>query len=345
MLKLLLSLTLILTACGEVKFEASSTNGSACATCVNPPAPPTFHPAHDDFTTPASNEVDIIFVVDNSRSMRAEQTQLSTRLNDFTDKIVNLDWRIAITSSDVTSPGTNPNIGPNVKQGHLQRFNLSGNPLFITKDTPNYSTVFENHVVLGDTGDGNEQGVNATRYVVERNEANWLRPNAQLATVLISDEDECSNQDRSCMGERNNPENLISKISSLYGSQKNFSFHSIVVADEACRAAQGSQIWNGSLIKAWIGRTYLELTGLTGGITGDICAQTKSYTEQLNDMGNLITNYSSSFSLQCAPHNGVIDARYAGGAPLPSHLSGSRVIFDVVVPPGTALTFDYECQD
>jgi hypothetical protein len=341
MLKLLIALTLILTACGDVKFEKGSVEGAACATCSNPP---TFHGVDEDYTTPASNQVDIVFIVDNSKSMRVEQTQLSTRLNDFTDKIANLDWRIAITSTDVTS-------GTGLKQGRLKPFNTTGNPLYITKTTTNYSSLFESSVVLGDDGSSVEEGVNATRYVAERNESNWMRPTAQFAAVILSDEDECSSQDPRYCDDRNKPENLINKISFLYGSQKNFSFHSIVVADTDCLDYQETQVnpSTGYNIKSWIGLNYLKLTNLTGGITGDICAQTKSYTEQLNDMGQLITNFSTSVSLQCAPRDDVISATYTSGvnngSPVNGHISGTRFIFDEVVQPGTSMNLVYECQD
>ena len=48
-------------------------------------------------------KADILFVVDNSGSMYEDQVELATRFPKFLEAINNLDYNIAITTTDVSS--------------------------------------------------------------------------------------------------------------------------------------------------------------------------------------------------------------------------------------------------
>lgn len=50
--------------------------------------------------TSISDKVDILFVVDNSKSMKEEQKNMKDRIDGFINKITHLDWQIAVTSTD-----------------------------------------------------------------------------------------------------------------------------------------------------------------------------------------------------------------------------------------------------
>jgi hypothetical protein len=340
MTRFLIILTVFLAACGDVKFETTSSNNEASGgPTPTPPLPPVN--MHDEIVTPSNNAVDILFVIDNSGSMEDEQQSISTRLSAFTDKITALDWRIAITSTDM---GGSQSRDSQPKSGWLVPFDGAGNR-YLSPTTPDFAQLFEDTVQLGSNGSGNERGVAAARASVLRNQNDWIRPEAQLAVVVLTDEDECSNQDSGCMSSQDDAQGLVDAVHSAYDTaagKKNFTFNSIAILDEDCRQVQGSQTLNGRLIDAYIGRDYIAASDLTGGIKGSICSD--DYANELSAMGDLVQSLSSSAVLQCSPVGGVAVVKYTSdGSLVASHVSGNRVIFDAPVPGGSSLSIDYQC--
>ncbi len=325
---------------------ASSVNKKLCDDCNGalPPEPvrdipaPSFAPvaARNVFETaslPNTTALDILFVIDNSGSMLYEQTQISTRLASFTSKITNLDWRIAITSTDVTSNSA-------VSNGRL--VNFGSNNLYLTKSIPNYDSLFSQKVRLGDTGSGNEQGIHASLSAIERNESSWMRTNAQLAIIVLSDEDEWSDRTGDPWTNRNEPSYLADRVDELYGSKKNFTFNSIAVLNDTCRTEQREQLdSSGHLTSGYIGTTYIEASNRTGGIKGSICST--DYGAELADIGNRISELKESIVLQCAPLNGYISVTFNDGSPVSNHLDGNRVIVDVAIATTTNINLKYQC--
>lgn len=341
MVRMLVVLCMVLTACGKVEFEsANSVNRNSCvgSDCDSDPTPnpipdPVPRDVRETYTTPTTNQVDILFVIDNSPSMEVEQNAISTRLNDFTNLLTDLDWRIAITSTSM-SGSSNP------RNGFL--LDMTATQKYLTPATPNFASIFETKVKLGSSGSGAEQGINATLTAIERQEVNWLRPNAQLAVIVLSDEDEYSNQNNSGWTQRNEASYLVERTHQVLGSQKNFSFHSIVISDEACRVLQNNQLdSNGVRIPAYMGEMYMEASDRTGGIVGDICST--NYTNELSTIGNRIDQFIDSVPLQCQPYNNVITVRKSDGSAIAGRIDGPRFLFNTPVGGGITLTVSYQC--
>jgi hypothetical protein len=125
--------------------------------------------------------VDILLVVDNSRSMKEEHQNLSTKLSSLLAKIEDTRWHIGITSTDV-SDGCDIDV-INYKQADaVDRFKQQINK-------------------LGTNGDGNEQGIYRAVNGLTCNGSNWLRDDAVLAILFVSDEDNCSRQGSGCRPE------------------------------------------------------------------------------------------------------------------------------------------------
>ena len=84
-----------------------------------------------------TNEVDILWVVDNSPSMQEEQAQVATQFGAFTEDIDThrLDFHIGVITTDLETEG---------QMGALQ-----GTPTYITPDTPDYITAFEERIQVG----------------------------------------------------------------------------------------------------------------------------------------------------------------------------------------------------
>lgn len=165
---------------------------------------------------PSNKQVDILFVVDNSRTMIEEQQKIADRLSSFFSILngANIDWRVAITTTDMED-AKNQHIYPHqeYRNGALVPFLTSSsggsftNPktFYITKNTPNYTNLFFNTVkrpesiwCLQNQGacpsivSGDERGTySAFKNISTQN--SFRRSSAQLHIVVISDEDVRSN--------------------------------------------------------------------------------------------------------------------------------------------------------
>lgn len=180
----------------------------ACACSSAPPGAVTH--CQTSTLVPGVPRTDILFVVDDSGSMRAEQTLLASGFKQFIDQLASLpvkgSFQIGITTTSVDFPYTDA-----AGVYHLQT-TYGGDP---TRPYPQGSLVgpaasrilsassatlvqdFQANVNVGIDGSGKEQGLRAallavTDRVADGANAGFLRPGARLAIILVSDEDDCS---------------------------------------------------------------------------------------------------------------------------------------------------------
>ena len=161
------------------------------------------------FSVSPENKLDVIFLVDNSRSMAQEQASLARNFPLFMRELQNLgelDLQLAVISSDVGAGGIN---NDNCREtGHSGIFRTGSNcglaagATFLTvgRDgsknfTGELTDVFGCVATLGTGGCGYEHQLQSLRTALYRPEQmNFLRPDAHLAIVLITDEDDCSGE-------------------------------------------------------------------------------------------------------------------------------------------------------
>ena len=164
-----------------------------------------------------NRDVDILFVVDNSGSMREEQSSLAENFPEFIKVLQTIEGglpnvHIGVISTDVGAGRFSiATCRPNGDNGNLQAnaadtdCNTPGPEPFLVDvaDTDgNRVTNYEGDLAesfsciakLGTEGCGFEQPLEAVRRALENNPANagFIRPNAYLAIVFITDEDDCS---------------------------------------------------------------------------------------------------------------------------------------------------------
>ncbi|MCB9025730.1 MAG: VWA domain-containing protein, partial [Bdellovibrionaceae bacterium] len=168
-----------------------------------------------------STDVDILFVIDNSNSMAEEQKNMAQRIDNFISKIADINWNIAVTSTDPDTTGFDPScsIGStncnriNIEHGDGGLVKFSNGSYVLSSNTQSSSTqtLLGNAIQLGIRGSHLEQGIRATYRVLEKSldkkfpyHQSFIRSQAALAVVLITDEDESDKQ------YRNYPENLLS---------------------------------------------------------------------------------------------------------------------------------------
>jgi hypothetical protein len=198
--------------------------------------------------TPNRN-VDILFVIDDSPSMRDKQTNLATNFRDFIRVIDSIQGgrpsvQIGVVSSDMGARGadgvTAPGVGTIGKGGctglgdggNLQTGGapIGGGAVFVSDiaDTAapngrrvNYSGTLEDAFSMmarvGDGGCGFEQHLEAAKVALNGNPGNagFLRRDAFLAIIFIADEDDCSMLHTTLLGTDNASINTLGPAQSF----------------------------------------------------------------------------------------------------------------------------------
>ncbi len=141
---------------------------------------------------------------------------------------------------------------------------------------------------------GDERGIYAAQLVLEKNSSAFIRPDAHLVMIFLSDEnirsDGISTQGGASFDFVDLSDGLVEKFNAKFqNTGKNFKAHSLVVKDDSCLAQQNNQVLGTppvnatkGFVRGSIGHEYLLLSQKTGGVSGDICAS--DYTSQISDM-------------------------------------------------------------
>jgi hypothetical protein len=278
--------------------------------------PPGFR--QDVFTQDAASRIDVLWVIDNSGSMQPRQEALAASLNRFMELFSRglIDYRIAVTTTDVISD-----------QGAFY-----GNPAIIDPSLPDPVAAFRNNVRVGTSGKGHEEGFEAALLAITREKESaaevlgqrqectdqcpagaqalacaeecaelyspqFMRPEAHLYIVFVSDEVEQSFGEglyfqrffESALGPGN--EGAVS-ASAICGD----------VPTPPCQAEPGTR--------------YVALAEATGGIVGSICDS--SFDSHLERLALDAVGLKRKFSLAVVPDVTTleIEVRYRCDTPL-----------------------------
>jgi hypothetical protein len=143
-----------------------------------------------DYAISSSAELDLLVVVDNSSSMAAVQAMLAVGMRDFIGNLQSVDWQIGIITSDNPS---NPNL---LNADGCQLYGTNGRPggQPIRKGDPDATSKFLSTIInIGARGSDNEESIlNSYKHLTGTcayGNNQWLRPNALLGIVFVTDED------------------------------------------------------------------------------------------------------------------------------------------------------------
>lgn len=163
-------------------------------------------------------KMDIIFVVDDSGSMKEEQQNLAANFPKFVSKIDSfktksgskLDWRIAVTTTatnityNIEMPPPFGGTLPMSEKGDDGAFRMPSacgtKRRWIEKSDPSASSDFQCLAQAGTGGSSIEMPLQTTKLalndrVADGTNAGFLRDDALLALVILTDEDDCSRDD------------------------------------------------------------------------------------------------------------------------------------------------------
>ncbi len=286
------------------------------------------------------NQVDVLFVVDNSESMVDEQQGIAGRIMNLFSKISPLNWRLGIITTDPYKFDPETNRYNPLADGVLLRFPDGSYQLNSGLDIDRAKDLFSRTIYRPETGNGHERGIRNTYRAIERATAtgsvndevnrrlrNFFRPEASLIVVLISDEDETLVDKKGNPlpdQEKSNGANLVSLVKSHW-PEKAFQFNSVIV--------QPDDKSNCSDENTKVGHAYFELSEDTGGSVEDICAG--DYGHALDNIGTGVVKLKKSYLLDCEPMDingdGQIDLNVVGsnGQSLSGYqLDGQIIQFD-----------------
>ncbi len=314
----------------------------------------------------ASGKVDILIVVDNSGSMSYEQRNMANRFDSLIDKLKGMDWQMGIVTTDMSADA-------NLKDGRLISFANLNKYLISSQDDPiEAKKAFAATIQRPEMGSGLEQGIRATYRAFERalmnstqgggiSNAGLVRPGSTVAVIVVSDADETVVQvkvgtdangndiyrqlagDESTFTNRNFPVNLRDFFKSNF-STNTLKFSSIIVKPDDLACAQNQTAYVDASGKSQknqnegYGTHYKQLSDMTGGIIGDVCAT--DYGDQLKIIGQNIADQVNEILLECAPvdsdNNGKVDLVIKDATRdiiLDNYtLTGNKVVFSQMLP-------------
>ncbi|MFK7873034.1 MAG: hypothetical protein AB8C84_07675, partial [Oligoflexales bacterium] len=227
----------------------------------------------DVFEQNQARKVDILIVVDNSKSMKEEQKELAKRMTPLLSKIKKHDWKIAVTTTDPKDPCIRD---------------------VIDAETPNFENRFVSAIQAGIKGTGKEQGFRTAVRALRSScrSSSWLRKQSQLAVLFVSDEDNCSDGNRCAGKSYGEVEYLLGELERHRTPQRDAKVYGL--------------IWDPSTPKRLCssgynkGHQYSQAIVITGGHMGSICDE--NYSEFLSSVSNDIkSNLDRVYSLSSLP--------------------------------------------
>jgi hypothetical protein len=301
----------------------------------------------DVFLQEMGPKVDVLFVVDNSGSMMEEQQSLGANFAAFLSAATasGVDYRIGVTTTGLeASPGGWSQCPGGAEGGENGRlFPVNGSsPRIISPTTPNAAGVFAYNTHVG-VCHWNEQGLEAAyralsppllhslddpRTPLPRDgNGDFLRDEARLAIIFVSDEEDFSSQPVSFYETyfralKDNDSSKLS-VSAIVGP----------LDLSTCSTASSS------------GARYIQLAQATGGVVESIC--TPNWAESLKRLSSTTFGPKRNFPLSDQPADSAQISVRVNGVPVTTgwHYdpSTNSVIFDVgaAPPPGSFIEITY----
>ncbi len=329
-------IALALAACSDVTTAPNIQQAQSNASLSERLADGTFRDTYlfDELETRAA--VDVLFIDDNSDSMRNKQEKLGARLDSFLGSLGKIDWQIGITTTD-TSDGTYG------LKGALLPF-AGTTTRVLSKTVANYQTAFNDTIVRQETLDcqedcpsTDERPLRATIEAIQKRDdvnAGFFRPGAELAVIILSDEDEASIGGPGAT----QPQEVVDAFAAAFGTDKSLVGFAIIVkpGDAACFDAQ-------TLVGAHYGNTHAAFVQLTGGVLGSICDA--DYGAALASIGKTVREGIKVAILSAYPDPATLQvAVMPPDSTLAWTLSGNRLTFNHPPAPGSSIVVTYRPQ-
>ena len=241
----------------------------------------------DTFGQAANNIVDILWVIDDSNSMQAEQDLLADGFSAFAEAMEqsNTDFQLGVVSTSFDETG-----GGGV---------LLGDPPFLTNADAAYQEAFVERAQIGTGGSDKEKGLEAATFALGPTMVyggpndGFLRPDGQLLVVFVSDEDDMS----PLSVDGYHQAFAATKGDKAYRDPRWLSASAVVGTKPTSTAIEESCVSDNG--EAYYGQRYIALANQTGGLVESICEQ--DFGRIASDLGLTFSDLSDTFYLSDYP--------------------------------------------
>ncbi|MED5463609.1 MAG: hypothetical protein VX699_03065 [Myxococcota bacterium] len=260
----------------------------------------------DEFAQQEAARIDILWVVDNSNSMAANQQGLGLSFKSFINNLTEsgVDYHIGVVSTDIADKGT-----------------FRAGTAFIENQSTNPEQQFLTNVQVGTRGSATERAFESAALAVGMGPGwvpgtsptppnpEFIREDASLFIIMVSDENDKS------FG----PVGYYRRIFEHYkgaGNESRISVSAIVgdPGDGCFESTRGS---------AQPGDRYIDLASQTGGLFASIC---DDFSESLKELSINAAGLSSRFELTTTPNpRAFIQCGAMGRAPFCVSVDGQPV--------------------
>ena len=348
-------------ACSPTKFSQSNNSNTLCDSSVSNCVIQNQSVDIIQNFKVGAGKIDILFVNDNSASMSKNQVALASKFAGFIQNLdsKNIDYRIAITTTDLAAVQNNKLIAFSSGKYYLtsadsNRITLFNNAIirnetincedFIISMFNTYGTSFQTNPTYqsqysSKCPSSDTRGIYTANTVVSENSQSFLRSDANLNVILISNDNV---RQGNAMEDRDRAVTFTSMMNSSYPN-KYWDFNSIVVKDDTCKQAQtlrnnSNQVVSGPYGPAVVGNIGLEYANLSNSAARDIDNNPRprgkilsicesNYSNHFNTMATQISDDGRMFTMRCTPSQAPEVTLVAGGSAVPHTWSGDKIVF------------------
>lgn len=244
-------------------------------------------------------KIDVLWVIDNSGSMATSQTNLANSFQSFINKFQaqGYDFHMGITTSDAWEKQFNNNS----QKSKLRDGNGSTHSgvFVMDQNTANLASIFNTNVKVGTGGNGDErvfESFKQTLLDVTGVNASFRRPEAYLAVIIVSDEEDFSSASASFTENYSTAypvQSYADFLTDYTDGGANFSVNTISVDSTTCANSLNT---DGFARK--VSTRLPALADLTGGVKTSLCGD---FGTSLDLISNNIIELSAVFKLTREP--------------------------------------------
>jgi len=232
-----------------------------------------------------NNKVDILFISDDSTSMLTYRQQLSLQSQTIVNRLtaMGIDFHIAVTTTS---------IGAFYAGG-----TFVGAPNVITNSTPNVAASLAANLNFNLAGSDLEQGLSSMDMVLSNSSyaSSFLRPDAMLAVIVISDDDDYSS------GTTATYQSYLNQLKPPFANGAQswvLNYVGTTSLQSAC-----AQFVN-------VGTRYLSLVAASGGISQSICGA--DWSVVMTNIQVVINSVITDYYLSQAPNLATVVVKVNG---------------------------------
>lgn len=247
-----------------------------------------------------NNKVDILFVVDNSKSMLQYQQRLSAKVNDMVDTLnkLGMDYRIAVTTSTMAK-----------NSDYASSRKLVGNPFYLTRANVN---LLAERIIVGESGSDLERSLDSMQFVTSTSYPDqFLRAEALFNVIFISDEIDQSSE----FGNPNNDDfvNYLNSRKPLFadGTRGWIANYIGILTNQSCDVLGGY---------VSIGTQFIKLVDASRGVKSSICSADLSAA--VANIKAKIVGQLTAYRFKDTPNKSTIQVTVGGRAIFEDSING-----------------------